>query len=56
MSRARFCLIFLTLACSGGATAAERPARASRDLLVLYTFERPEADQIIDRSGVGERD
>jgi mono/diheme cytochrome c family protein len=54
MSRARFCLIFLTLACSGGATAAERPARASRDLLVLYTFERPEADQIIDRSGVGE--
>ena len=34
--------------------AAEPTARETKDLLVLYTFERPRDDVIRDRSGVGE--
>ncbi len=34
--------------------SADRPARVTTDLIVLYTFERPSDDIIRDRSGVGD--
>src|SRR5262245_5366602 len=53
--RALFIRLLAILCTAGGtlptATAADRVAR---ELLVLYTFERPTDDVIRDRSGVGE--
>lgn len=41
------------LSCAASAVSAERPQRIAKDLLVLYTFERPTDDLIRDTSGVG---
>lgn len=54
----RFHVLALTLAGlwvgAGLAMAAEQPARVTKDLLVLYTFERPTDGIIRDRSAAGE--